>query len=188
MVWMPRWNIFTLICLKWIPFNQWQMSTLDTATRRSTRNLRGKWKELKRNGLATLPTASLVCSISLVSKVKNILKGSMDSIPLPSPSVKIQIIGGKVCLRCKGKTLLSVVNKLFVFKSLLTMHINVLLLHLKQTFLPIIWIYTEGEGNGIESRLPFKVFLLQWWTRTWGNFWFDIFWPLTDPICENSFI
>ena len=28
--------------------------------------------------------------------------------------------------------------------------------HLKQTFLPIIWIFTEGDV--IESRLPFKVF------------------------------
>ena len=26
-------------------------------------------------------------------------------------------------------------------------------LHLKQTFPPIIWIFTEGEGDGIESRL-----------------------------------
>ena len=32
-------------------------------------------------------------------KVEMILKGSLDSIPSPSPSVKIQIIGGKVCLR-----------------------------------------------------------------------------------------
>ena len=31
---------------------------------------------------------------------------------IPSPSVKIQILGGKVCLMCKGKTLLGVVNKL----------------------------------------------------------------------------
>ena len=38
-------------------------------------------------------------------KVEKILKGSLDSIPSPSPSVKIQIMGGKVCLRCKGKTL-----------------------------------------------------------------------------------
>ena len=45
-------------------------------------------------------------------KVEKILKGSLDSIPSPSPSVKIQIMGGKVCLRCKGKTLLGVVNKL----------------------------------------------------------------------------
>ena len=35
------------------------------------------------------------------------------------------------------------VNKLFV---------------LKQTFPPIIWIFIEGEGDGIESRLPFKIF------------------------------
>ena len=50
------------------------------------------------------------------------------------------------------------VNKLFVFKSLLTMPSNVLPLHLKQTFPPKIWIFTEGEGNGIKFRLPFKIF------------------------------
>ena len=33
-------------------------------------------------------------------------------IPSPSPWVKIQIMGGKVCLRLKGKTLLGVVTKL----------------------------------------------------------------------------
>ena len=37
-------------------------------------------------------------------KVEKILKGSLDSIPSPSPSVKIQITGRKVYLRCKGKT------------------------------------------------------------------------------------
>ena len=47
-------------------------------------------------------------------------------------------------------------NKLFVYKSLLTMPSNVLPLHLKQTFPPIIWIFTEGDG--IKSRLPFKIF------------------------------
>ena len=51
-----------------------------------------------------------------------------------------------------------VVNKLFVFKSLLTVPSNVLPLNLKQTLLPIIWIYTEGDG--IKSRLPLKSFLL----------------------------
>ena len=30
--------------------------------------------------------------------------------------------------------------------------------HLKQTFPPIIWIFTEGEGDGIKSRLPSKIF------------------------------
>ena len=35
---------------------------------------------------------------------------------------------------------------------------NVLPLHLKQIFLPIIWILIEGEGDGIESNLPFKIF------------------------------
>ena len=39
-------------------------------------------------------------------KVEKILKGSLDWIPSASPSVKIQIVGGKICSRCKGKTLL----------------------------------------------------------------------------------
>ena len=86
-------------------------------------------------------------------KVEKILKGSLNSIPSPSPSVKIQIKGGNVCLRCKGKTLLGVVNKLLKTKSLLTTPSNVLTLHLKQIFPPIIWIFTKGEGDGIESRL-----------------------------------
>ena len=62
-------------------------------------------------------------------KVEKVLKGSLDLIP--SPSVKSQIMGWKVCLRCKGETFLGVVNKLFVFKCLLTSSSNVL---------PIIWI------------------------------------------------
>ena len=31
-------------------------------------------------------------------------------------------------------------------------------LHLKQTFPPIIWTFTEDEGDRIESRLPFEIF------------------------------
>ena len=37
-------------------------------------------------------------------KVEKILKGSLDSNLSPSPSVKIQIMCRKVCLRCTGKT------------------------------------------------------------------------------------
>ena len=50
------------------------------------------------------------------------------------------------------------VNKLFVVKRLLTTPRNVLPLHLNQTFPSFIWIFTEGESDGIESRLPFKIF------------------------------
>ena len=50
-------------------------------------------------------------------KVEKILRGSLDSIPSPSPSVKLQIKGGKVCSRCKGKTLLGIVNKLLKTKK-----------------------------------------------------------------------
>ena len=58
------------------------------------------------------------------SKVEIFLKGSLDLIPSPSPSVKIQIMGGKVCLKCKG-------NKLLNTKSLLTSPSNVLPYSLK---------------------------------------------------------
>ena len=64
-------------------------------------------------------------------KVENILKGSLNLISSPLPSLKIQIMGGKVCLKFKGKTL-------FVFKSFLTRPSNILTLQLKQTFLTII--------------------------------------------------
>ena len=64
-------------------------------------------------------------------KEENILKVSLDSIPPPSPSVKMRIMSGKVCSRCKGKTLLGIVNKLFVFISLLTSPSNVLPYYLK---------------------------------------------------------
>ena len=46
-------------------------------------------------------------------------------------TVKIQIMGGKVCLRCKGKTLLGDVNKLLKTKSLFTTPSNVLPYYLK---------------------------------------------------------
>jgi hypothetical protein len=65
----------------------------------------------------------------LILKVEKILKDRLDLIP--SPSVKIQIMGGKVCLSCKGKTLLGVVNKLLKTKCLLTSPSNVLPCYLK---------------------------------------------------------
>ena len=69
--------------------------------------------------------AQAIISPSGTTKVKKIVKGSLDSISSPSPSLKIQIMGGKVCLKGKGKTLQDIVNKLFVIKSLLTTRGNV---------------------------------------------------------------
>ena len=60
-------------------------------------------------------------------KVEKILKGSLNLIPSTLPSVKIQIMGGKVFLRCKGKTLLGIVNKRLKAKNLLTSPSNALL-------------------------------------------------------------
>jgi hypothetical protein len=72
---------------------------------------------------------ALIFTARLLNKVEKILKGSLDSIP--SPSVEIQIMGGKVCLRCKGKILLGVVNKLLNKQILLTSPSNVLPCYLK---------------------------------------------------------
>ena len=73
------------------------------------------------------------------------------------------------------------VNKLFVFKSLMAMPSTVLPLHLKQTFPPIIWIFTEDEG--IKSRLPF------YFTKfKIGPLWYIIFrqreyrWPFQNVL------
>jgi hypothetical protein len=51
-------------------------------------------------------------------KVETIIKASLDLIPSPSPSVKIQIMGREFCSSCKGKTLLGVESKLLITKSL----------------------------------------------------------------------
>ena len=63
--------------------------------------------------------------VLIIGEVEKFLKSSLDSIPSPSLSVKNQIMGGKVCLRCIGKTLLGYINKLLKTKSLLTSPSNV---------------------------------------------------------------
>ena len=79
--------------------------------------------------------ATRISSIFIFStdfcKVEKILKGSLVMFPSPSPLVKIQIMGRKVCLWCKGKTLLGFVNKILKTKSLLTSPTNVLPCYLK---------------------------------------------------------
>ena len=69
-----------------------------------------------------------------IVKVEMILKGSLVLIPSPSPSVEIQIMGGKVCLRCKdctaGHCQQTFENKKFVkllkTKSLLTSPMSIM--------------------------------------------------------------
>ena len=48
-------------------------------------------------------------------KVEKILKGRLDSIPSPSPSLKIYIMGLKLCVK-------TIVNKLLKTKKLVTTH------------------------------------------------------------------
>ena len=97
--------------------------------------------------------------VNFVIKVEKNLKGSLDSIPSPSLSVKIQIMGGKFCLRCKGKTLLGVVTKLLNTKSLLTSPSNVLAYSLKETFPPIIWIFMKVKVMGSDPGYLLQSFL-----------------------------
>ena len=44
-------------------------------------------------------------------------------------------------------------------------------LHLKQTFLSIIWIFTEAEGDGIESKATFYIciFYFNYVDKRWGG-------------------
>ena len=78
-------------------------------------------------------------------KVEKKLKGSLDSIPSPSPAVKIQIMGGKVPLWGNGKILLG--NKKFVD---ITQQCFALLP--KVNFSANNFNFREGEGDGIKSR------------------------------------
>ena len=57
----------------------------------------------------------IISAVAYVSfKVQKSLEDSLDSIPSPSLSGKIQIMSGKVGLMCECKTLLGFFNKLFV--------------------------------------------------------------------------
>ena len=49
------------------------------------------------------------------SKADKFLKSSLDLIPSPSPSVKIQIMCGKVYLMCKGKNFVDNTQQCFAF-------------------------------------------------------------------------
>ena len=74
------------------------------------------------------------------------------------------------------------VNKLFIFKSLLTTPSNVLSLQLEQTFLPIIWIFTEREGDGI-TRNKWFIPPCSFWTITnSGSFKINWFWNYKNKI------
>ena len=99
-------------------------------------------------------------------KVEKILKDRLDSIPSPSPSVKIQIMGGKVGLGCKGKTLLGAVNKLVLPKKIKTKNSNVYdslkVMRsnpgylLKSSLLYLKFGYSE-KATKFEKNLPLKI-------------------------------
>ena len=103
----------------------------DLTDKGQRRRVRGEQQRPDHRGVSHLQWGKLLYEVELSNKVEKILKGSPVLIPSPSSSVKIQIIDGKVCLRCKGKTLLGIVNKLLKTKGLLTSPSNVLPFYLK---------------------------------------------------------
>ena len=78
------------------------------------------------------------------------------------------------------------VNKLFVFKNLLTNLGYVLPLHLKQTLPPIIWIFTIGEGDGQNPGYILKSFLLNIF-MPFGLI-FDTFWQFLTVNNSSYFL
>ena len=92
----------------------WLFSASESVSKQSTQ------LKLKLNSSLQLKLDTLASIKHFFVKVENILKGSLDSIPSPSPSMKIQIMSWKVCLRCNGKTLLGILNKLLKTKKLFT--------------------------------------------------------------------
>ena len=117
---------------KWAGRRASTQAVLVCSTRWGPLGLQGSWFYLApertwwRTCLRTCTNAGRWFINFEIDKVEKILKGSLDLIPSPSPSVNIQIMCGKVCLRCKGKTLLGVVNNFLKTKSLLTSLSNVL--------------------------------------------------------------
>ena len=73
-------------------------------------------------------------------------KVGMDWIPSLSTSIKIWIIGGKI--HCWVRSTNFLFSKVCWQRPAMFYH---------YPSLPMIWIFTEGEGDGIESRLPFKI-------------------------------
>ena len=67
--------------------------------------------------LTTLVSSTKIEDNAEACKVESIWKDSLDLIPSPLCALEIQIRGGKVCLRCKGKTLLGSVNKQQTFEN-----------------------------------------------------------------------
>ena len=114
-------------------------------------------------------------------KVKKISKGSLNSIS--SPSVKIQIMGGKVCLWCKGKKLLGVVNNFLKTNSLLTSPSNVLPVNNLNVFVIVseqFYCRNNNINNFVSKCSKFLANLcksleileqchVKWWLKYWNN-------------------
>ena len=91
-----------------LPFNQKKMHEKFNFSPHSSSFFSSKsWTR----SIGSTPYWSCICKFFNLLKVEKILKGSLDLIPSPSSSVKIQIMGRKVCLRCKGEAFLGIVNK-----------------------------------------------------------------------------
>ena len=74
--------------------------------------------------------------------------------------MKIQIIGNNFTWGNKAKHCW-VMSTIFLFPKVCWQHSAMFCLYTSSIFLnfpPLIWIFTEGKGDGIKFRLPFKIF------------------------------
>ena len=83
-------------------------------------------------------------------------------------------MGGKGFLRHKGKTLLGIVNKLVVFKSLLTTSCNVLPWHFSRPWIEFslkVKVMGSNPGYLLKSFLLYCLIYIQWvsWTRRFAR-------------------
>ena len=78
--------------------------------------------------------------------------------PITSTFSDIQIIAGKFIIEVIRQNIAGERQRFFCFQKLVDNASNVLPYYLKKTFSSIIWIFTEGEGDGIEIRLPFLLY------------------------------
>ena len=88
------------------------------------------------------------------AEVEKILKGSLDSI-IPSHHLHLQwkfkLWAGKFAWDIK-ENIAGSCQQTFENKAIFCLYTS------SKFFPPIILIFTEGEGDGIGSRLPFKIF------------------------------
>ena len=83
---------------------------------------------------------------------------------------KFKLLAGKFTW-CNQAKHCWIISTNFLFSKVCWQHPAMFWLYLKQTSPSIIWIFTEGEGDGIKFRLPFKILSTQRGLNRWRKYW-----------------